>query len=57
MEHLCFLATSLLFWWVLLQPWPAHRGPLGWAGILYLVTADAVNTVLSGMLAFIGHPV
>ena len=27
-EHLCFLSTSILFWWYILHPWPsagAHR--------------------------------
>ena len=56
-EHICFLVTSLLFWWVLLQPWPSHRRPLGWIAPLYLISADLVNTVLSALLAFIGHPV
>lgn len=56
-EHICFLATSLLFWWVLLQPWPARQQPLGWLAPVYLVLADVVNTVLSAMLAFVGHPV
>jgi putative membrane protein len=27
-EHACFFATSLMFWWVVLRPWPARlRGP------------------------------
>lgn len=56
-EHVCFLVTSLLFWWVLLQPWPARGKPLGWIAPLYLVAADLVNTVLSALLAFVGHPV
>lgn len=56
-EHVCFLATSLLFWWVLLRPWPAKPSPLGWGMLVYLVTADFVNTGLSAMLAFVGRPV
>ncbi len=56
-EHVCFLVTSLLFWWVLLRPWPSQRKPLGWIAPLYLISADAINTVLSALLAFIGHPV
>ena len=56
-EHVCFLATSLLFWWVLLKPWPARPQTLGWGAPLYLISADVVNTMLSATLAFIGHPV
>lgn len=56
-EHLCFLFSSLLFWWVLLRPWPSQAAPLGWFALLYLVTADFVNTILSALLAFSGRPV
>jgi cytochrome c oxidase assembly factor CtaG len=55
-EHLCFLFTSLLFWWCLLRPWPATRQPLGWMVLPYLVGADLVNTALSAFLAFSGRP-
>ncbi len=56
-EHVCFLSTSLLFWWVLLRPWPALPQGMGWGAPVYLVAADLVNTALSATLAFIGHPV
>jgi len=56
-EHLCFLFTSLAFWWVLLRPWPAEPKPRRWMVIPYLVSADLVNTALSAFLAFVGHPV
>lgn len=56
-EHLCFLFTSLLFWWCLLRPWPARKQPLGWTFLPYLVGADLVNTALSAILAFYGRPV
>jgi putative membrane protein len=56
-EHVCFLTTSLLFWWVLLRPWPASRETVGWWALPYLISADFVNTALSATLAFIGHPV
>ena len=56
-EHTCFLATSLLFWWPVIQPWPARRHNLGWGMLLYLVTADFVNTALSAFLAFCDRPV
>lgn len=56
-EHVCFLCSSLLFWWVLLRPWPSRLPSMGWFALLYLVTADFVNTLLSALLAFAGRPV
>lgn len=57
LEHICFLTTSLLFWWPVIQPWPARHHSLGWGMLLYLVTADFVNTALSAFLAFCDRPV
>jgi putative membrane protein len=56
-EHICFLLTSLLFWWCILRPWPATTRRHGWGMLLYLVAADIVNTILSAFLAFCGRPV
>ena len=56
-EHICFLASSMLFWWCILRPWPASRQRRSWGILLYLVSADVVNTVLSALLAFCGRPV
>jgi cytochrome c oxidase assembly factor CtaG len=56
-EHLCFLFSSILFWWCIVQPWPARKHRLGWGILLYLVSADIVNTMLSAFLAFCGRPV
>ena len=56
-EHTCFLFTSLLFWWCVLRPWPAKSEQQNWGILLYLVTADGVNTMLSAFLAFCGRPV
>lgn len=53
-EHLCFFATSMMFWWVVIDPWPAHARWPRWAVIPYLLSADIVNTVLSAALAFAG---
>jgi putative membrane protein len=54
-EHVCFLATSLAFWWVVLSPWPARARWPRWAMIPYLLGADILNTVLSATLAFSGR--
>jgi cytochrome c oxidase assembly factor CtaG len=56
-EHLCFLGTSILFWWPVIHPWPARRSFAGWYLLLYLMMADIVNTVLSAFLAFCDRPV
>ena len=54
-EHFCFLATSLIFWWPIVQPWPARRRLNSWLLIPYLLTADFVNTGLSAFLCFSGR--
>jgi putative membrane protein len=51
-EHLCFLSTSLLFWWYILLPWPAEKHKRNWGILIYLISADVVNTLLSAFLAF-----
>jgi putative membrane protein len=56
-EHICFLGTSILFWWPLIRPWPENSRPPGWQLLPYLVGADVVNTAISAMLAFCGRPV
>jgi putative membrane protein len=56
-EHLCFLGTSLLFWWPLIRPWPMRSSALGWFLLPYLAMADIVNTILSAFLAFCDRPV
>src|SRR5713101_303605 len=51
-EHACFLATSLLFWWPVIQPWPSRPHWSRWAIILYLLLGEFVNSVPSAFLAF-----
>lgn len=53
-EHMCFLFTSIAFWWVIVEPWPSRRRWSQWMLIPYLLTADVVNTILSAVLAFSG---
>ena len=56
-EHLCFLLTSLLFWWYIMRPWPAKERKDDWGMLLYLVGGDVVMTMLSAFLAFCDRPV
>ena len=56
-EHLCFLGTSILFWWPLIRPWPMRSAGLGWFMLPYLAMADIVNTIVSAFLAFCDRPV
>lgn len=51
-EHLCFIGTSLLFWWPIIQPWPSRTQWPRWAMIPYLLLADLQNTALSAILSF-----
>lgn len=53
-EHMCFLFTSIAFWWVIIEPWPTRMRWSRWMVIPYLLTADLVNTMLSAVLTFSG---
>jgi len=56
-EHACFFTASLIFWWPIIRPWPTGGRVHNWGLILYLVSADVVNTALSAFLAFCTRPV
>lgn len=56
-EHICFLTTSLLFWHVILHPWPGKNRSNSWMVLLYLLSADILNTALSAFLVFCNRPV
>jgi putative membrane protein len=51
-QHGCFLATALAFWWPVVQPWPSRPLMPRWAIVLYLLLADLQNTVLCAWLVF-----
>jgi cytochrome c oxidase assembly factor CtaG/ferredoxin len=51
-EHLCFLGTSLLFWWHVILPWPGRSPWPRWTVIPYLLLADLQNTALAAFLSF-----
>lgn len=54
-EHLCFFATSILFWWPVIEPWPSRPLANRWILVPYLVLADIVNTGISAFLCFAGR--
>lgn len=52
LEHSSFLATGLLFWWPVIQPWPSVARWPRWTMLLYLFLATLPCDVLSGLLVF-----
>src|SRR5580700_4139312 len=54
-EHACFLVTSLLFWFPVIQPWPSVARGSRWTMLPYLVGADLINTALAAFLTFAGR--
>jgi len=52
LEHACFFAAGLLFWWPVIQPWPSSPAWPRWTMIPYLVLADLQNTALASVLTF-----
>jgi cytochrome c oxidase assembly factor CtaG len=52
-----FLAGGLLFWWPVVQPWPARPHWPAWMVPLYLLLATLPCDALSAFLAFCGRPV
>jgi len=51
-EQTSFLATGLLFWWPVVQPWPSVSRWPEWSMILYLFLATLPCDILSGFLVF-----
>src|SRR5580704_10602188 len=51
-EHVGFFATSILFWWPVIQPWPSVARWPRWAIPLYLFIGMMANDALSAFLAF-----
>ena len=54
-EHACFLFTSLLFWFPVIQPWPSVARGSRWIMLPYLAGADLINTALAAFLTFAGR--
>jgi cytochrome c oxidase assembly factor CtaG/ferredoxin len=51
-QHMAFLGTGLLFWYVVVRPYPARPRWSRWLLVPYLILADVQNTVLSALLTF-----
>ena len=50
-EHASFLATGLLFWWPVIQPWPSVARP-DLSIIVYLFLATLPCDIIAGLLVF-----
>ena len=51
-EHACFLASALLFWWPVVQPYPSRAR---WPRVMlipYLFLAAMQSTALCALLTF-----
>jgi cytochrome c oxidase assembly factor CtaG len=51
-EHLCFLSTSLLFWWPAVQPFPSGTTWPRWSIPVYLFFATLPGGALGAFLTF-----
>jgi cytochrome c oxidase assembly factor CtaG len=51
-EHASFLASGLLFWWPVVQPWPSVPRWPRWSVLIYLFLATLPCDILSAFLAF-----
>ena len=52
LEHATFLASGLLFWWPVIQPWPSAARWPRWSIPLYLFCATLPCDALSAFLVF-----
>jgi cytochrome c oxidase assembly factor CtaG len=51
-EHACFFATSILFWWPVIQPWPSQPRWPRWSMPLYLLLGAIAGSAVSAYLCF-----
>lgn len=52
LQHACFLAAGLLFWYPLIEPWPARRSRERAGLLLYLAAAAVFNSLFSAVFSF-----
>jgi len=51
-QHLCFTAAALLFWFPVVRPFPSRPRWPKWLLLPYLLLADVQNTLLAAWLTF-----
>lgn len=51
-EHICFLFTSILFWWPVIQPFPSEARWPRWAIPVYLFLGMFPSSAIGAFLAF-----
>jgi putative membrane protein len=56
LEHLCFLGTGILFWWVVIEPLPGPTRVHHGLRLLYAWAAVLPNTALGALFVFAGTP-
>src|SRR5262245_59546725 len=54
-QHGCFLAAGMLFWYPVVRPYPSRPRWSPWLLLPYLLLADLSNTALSAVLTFSGR--
>jgi cytochrome c oxidase assembly factor CtaG len=52
LQHFCFLASGLLFWYPVVRPYPSRPLWSPWLLVPYLILADLSNTIFSALLTF-----
>jgi putative membrane protein len=56
-EHICFLITGMLFWWVIIQPFPGpRRFAAGWR-LAFVLAAMVPDTALGMLFILSGSPI
>src|SRR5262249_35457684 len=56
LQHACFLASALVFWYPVIRPYPSRPSWSPWLLLPYLILADVQNTLLSAVLTFADRP-
>jgi ferredoxin len=56
LEHACFFAAGLLFWFPVIRPAPSRPTWSTWLLVPFLILADVQNTILSALLTFADRP-
>jgi cytochrome c oxidase assembly factor CtaG len=55
LQHFCFLASAIVFWYPVVRPYPSRPAWSKWLLLPFLIAADLQNTLLSVWLTFSDH--